>query len=450
MTLPITAALAVSFIYDKEQQPYYGQGVVDNEATHPLTMSVGAWENTMNRLLNVFTYVAGKWSSDTAWDEDNGLVFNPQSSLTVPVPSIRITRDLVINSDGKISHNLWLFCILVAFFAARGHLGASFGDLMERVEWGPEDIASLTEFKARLINVQRYVERLHDRDSVDGDMEDGGNHGSTSPPPFPHPAYSSLKLDYDTESDEFAQPAATVIQVQPRPAITPAGMSTSITAGLGSCSPHQDQSKPKAIVGRRPLETGPQDPEISTSFSPIPQLSHELSRSPILSCHRMLAATEASSYQEMSSSSMSLETGRDRSGSAEGERPPKRARRRNDSVANRIDRLGRTTPESARQGQNREVLDASDDDDATHRLALSLACTVVGLCHDRYRPPTVGNEQCGIRMTAAELGDLLDVSVSFVVRSISLVRISCRTTALNPRCLDPDCPSWGSVLSAAL
>ncbi|KAF8557753.1 hypothetical protein OG21DRAFT_186959 [Imleria badia] len=425
VTLPITAVLTVNFIYDKE----HGQGVVGNEATPSL--SLGAWENTMKRLLNLFIYVAGKWSSDAAWDEqDEGLVFNPRSSLTGPVSyeagsATRITHDLVINSDGKISHNLWLFCTLIVLFAARAHLVASFGDLMKRVECGPEDIASLTEFKARLINVQRYVERLHDRDSVDGDIEGGGNHGSTSSPPFPHLAPSSLKLDYDTESDEVAQPSATAVQVPPRPAVTPGGMSTSITAGLGSCSPHQDQFGPKAIVGR-PLETGPQDPEISTSFSPIPQPSYELSRSPMLSCYPMPGATDAS-YQEMSSSSMDHEAGynaqRDRSRSTEGERPPKRVRRRSDSVANRVDRLGRTTPESARPGQNREVLDASDDDDAIQQVALLLARTVVGLCRDRYRPPTLGDEQRGIGMTAVELGELIDVSVLFVVQSVSLVGV---------------------------
>ena len=405
----------------------------------------------MDRLLHVFTHVAGTWRSDAAWDEqDDGLVFNSQSPPPEPASfragdgSIRISHDLVINSDGKISHTLWLFCILVAMFqvAARSHLGASFGDLMERVERGPEDIASLTEFRARLINVQRYVERLrhiHDRDSVDGDMEGGGNHGSTSSPPFPHSEPWSLKLDYDTESDEFTQPgslSAATIQVQPRPAITPGGTSTSITAaGMA----HQDLSEPK-VVFSRPLGTGPREPEISTHFSSIPQSSSELSRPPLISRHPMLRATEES-YQETSSSSMGAyvdhTTGysaqRDRSRSTERERPPKRVRRCSDSVvANRVDRLGRATPESAREGQNRQVLDAyaSDEDDArmmvtdddatqTHRVALSLARIVVGLCHDRYRPPTLNKEQRGVGMTAAELGDLLDVSVLFV----SLVRI---------------------------
>jgi hypothetical protein len=440
VTSPITAALPARLIYDK--QPHYAQGILDSEATPPLSVhdSEGAWENRMNRFLHVFTYVAGIWSSDAAWDEqDDGLVFNAQSPPTGPVSfragdgSVRISHDLVINSDGKISHTLWLLCILVAMFqvAARSHFGASFGDLMERLERGPEAVTSLTEFKARLINVQRYIERLrhiHDSDSVDGDVEGGGNHGSTSPPPFPHPVPWSLKRDYDTESDEFAQPASA--QVESRPAITPGGTSTSnSTTGMTT---YRDPFEPEVVLSR-PLGSGPREPEISTRFSSIPQSSSELfPRVTLISSHPVLRATEES-YQETSSSSIGAcvdhTTGyaqRDRSRSAGRERPPKRVRRCSDSVvANRIDRLGRATPEFARQGQNREVVDASDEDDvrmtddATHQVALLLARIVVGLCRDRYRPPTLSKEQRGIGMTAAELGDVLDVSVSFV-RSASL------------------------------
>lgn len=419
VTSPITAVSTASLIYDKEQQPC-SQGIVDSEATPSLSGSIGAWENSTNLLLHVFTCVADTWSSDAAWDaQDDGLVFNAQSPRTGPVSfrpgegSARISHDLVINSDGKISHHLWLFCILLAVLATRSHLGPSFRDLIER---GPEAIASLAEFKAKLINVQRHAERLrhiHDGDSVNGDMEDGGNQGSTSSPPFPHPAPLSLKLDYDTEPDEPAQPPFATVQVQPRPAVTPEGKSISLTVGSGSNSPHPFVS---TVILSRPLGNGPRDP----SFSAIPQTSGEPPQSPLISCHPMLQAT-GESYQETSPSSVGCTAGygaqRGRSRSAERERPPKRARRYSDSVvANRVDELGKVSPESARRGQHREVLDASDGDDvqmtddATHRVALLLARIMVRLCHDRYRPPTLSKELRGVGMTAGELGDLLDVS----------------------------------------
>ncbi|KAL4062471.1 hypothetical protein J3A83DRAFT_1819704 [Scleroderma citrinum] len=45
-----------------------------------------------------------------------------------------------------------------------------------------------------------------------------------------------------------------------------------------------------------------------------------------------------------------------------------------------------------------------------HHLALSLAHTVVHLCQERCRHPTTKGEQHGIGTSAAELGDILDVS----------------------------------------
>lgn len=460
----------MTLIYDKERQPY-AQGIVDSEAASSLSASVDigepcasrpvshlseeepGWQNRITQLLRVFTHVAGMWSSDAVWNEqDDGLVFNPQSPPTGLVSfltddmSVQISHDLVINSDGKMSHNLWLFCILVALFAARSYLpGASFGDVIERVEGGPEATASLTELKATLISVQGCAERLrdmHDGDSTDGDMEDGGNHGSTSSPPLPHLARPSLSLDYDTESsDDSAQPAIAV-QVQPRPAIEATrGTLTRITVPSGSISPHWDSNEPNIILGR-PLGTGPRDPEIATSFSPIPQASSEVS----LSHHPILQATEES-YQDTPPSSTRTDedhaTGygqqRDRSRSAERERPLKRVRRSSDSVvANReswrMDRLGRTSPGSARGGQDRGVLDAPGEEevemtDAIHCVALLLARIVVGLCRDRYRAPTLSKRQRGIGMTAAELGDLLDVSVFLFANHIfgsSFLMDTCR------------------------
>jgi len=146
---------------------------------------------------------------------------------------------------------------------------------------------------------------------------------------------------------------------------------------------------------------------------------------------------------------------RDRSRSAERERPPKRARRYSDSVvANRVDRLGRATPGFAREGRNRQVRDAyaSDEDDVrmvadddatqTHRVALSLARIVVGLCHDRYRPPTLGGEQRGIGMTAAELGELLDETPDCMQRTRSALLL-----AINERSVVESCAAcWGAVL----
>lgn len=431
VTSPITA---VRLIYDKGQTST--QGMRDNESTESIGVAnvpasgvfncpdkEGAWQDVIYRLLYFFEDVAGAWTWEAAWDDDDddGLVFNPQPSLTRPVvfqvgdTSIRLSHDLVINSDAKLSHNLWLFCILIALFAARSHYGASIGNLMGRAEQGPEAIASLTELKATLINIQGCVERLrhiHEGDSVEALLEGGGNHGSTSPPPLPHAAPSSVHLDYDTESEAFAQPAATGGAQPPTSTIGTGGTLIANTTASGMGSPRWDPSEPKIVSGQC-VGTGSQDPKISASFSCIPQASSELPRVPSIPCHPMLQAT-GESYQEAFPSLMGVFPPRNRSPSADGERRTKRARRCSDAVVanreGRVDKLGNATPDSARVsgGQERDV---SNEDEETYQSARLLARIVVGLCRDRYRPPTMSKELRGVGMTAAELGALLDVSV---------------------------------------
>ncbi|KAG9312905.1 hypothetical protein JVU11DRAFT_6338 [Chiua virens] len=505
-----------ALIYDKERRQPYSQGIVGERSPrqsqgmgvelltrngkHLSEPSTG--KNKIDRMLRVFTHVAGTWCSEATWDEeDDGLVFNPQSHATGPVSfllgsgdasreSVRFGHDLVINSDGKLSHNLWLFCILIAIFATQSQLGPSFEELMTKVERDPEAItSSLTGIKARLINVQGRAEHLRrmegdgdvdSRASVDGDrMEgvvggDGGNHESTrsSPsPPLPHLVPTSPNLDYDTESDDFSQLAATVVQEQlPRP--RPAGIeprSASMSLWSTSSSPHSDwnSSAPKLVSG------GPQDRAIRSmgfaSFS-IPQPCTS-SAGPMIACHHRATREsyqqqgEKLSPESATSTMMAMRTEpkdvdhgtgyhahqrghqwqRDRSPSlvagAEGERPSKRVRRAECSssdsvvVVNRensiccTDRSGRATSESARrrQGHIRQegqagaaaasLRDDEDDDATACRLARLLARIVVRLCHDRYRPQTEddvhGPHVIGMGMTAAQLGDVLDVSVFF-------------------------------------
>ena len=372
-----------------------------------------AWENMTHQLLRVFAYVADAWRWDAAWDnDDDGLVFNPPPHArpvllrTGDVP-VQISHDLVINADGKLSHHLWLFCILVASFAARAHFGASFGELLES---GPEAGRWLTECKARLINVQGCVERFH-CGSVDGDVEGGGNPGSTLPP-LPHPARPSLGLDYDTESDEVAQPAEATAR---RSAIASGDTLTGIRA-LGSmpCDSYE-----AAAALHRPLETR-QDPTTRTSCAPISQESGR-AQDPSQSYHPQLRATEASYREAFPSGAMDRAScQRELSPSAEGERRRKRVRRSSGSiVTNRIcgqtDALGTHAPGFARGGGDEETI----------QLAQMLARTVVCLCRTRYRPPMVRQDEHGAGKTAAELGELVDVRV------LSVFFVTVRVGAMN-------------------
>ncbi|KAF9221407.1 hypothetical protein BS17DRAFT_265286 [Gyrodon lividus] len=420
-----------------------------------------------NRLLRMFAYITRVWNADEAWDEhDDGLVFNPASprpvSFLLADGPMQVNHDFVVNSDGKLSHNLWLLCGLVALFSARPHLDSTFFGLLEWAESGREVITALTELKARLVHIQGYVERLchlHDRESVGDDMEDTGDssHGSTSYSlSFPHSVSSHSSTDNDPESDGFAQPP-TAGQVQPRPSLEPRDTFThlSITSAKGSRTP--DVSKPKLAMAQL-LGTGPQDPR--TSFSlPASQALSQLFQIPVIEPPSQLHAARQS-YQEtpktvtttQPSQATVSSSRRARSRSAEGEWPSKRVRRCSDSVVvnHEGSQLNRLTRATVKFGTACQLLDAHEpatEDDAVitgpdHYAALLLARIVMGLCYGRYRPPALKNGQRGIGMTAADLGELLDETPDCMPRTRSALLLATSERSIVESCA----ASWGAIL----
>ncbi|KAG6335739.1 hypothetical protein ID866_3347 [Astraeus odoratus] len=97
--------------------------------------------DVVERFVRVFSNIARAWSADTTWDEYNeGLVYNPETSRQVTLRISDDSRELVlahgllVNADGKLSHYLWLFSILVAVFSHISVLDANLLDLLNRVE----------------------------------------------------------------------------------------------------------------------------------------------------------------------------------------------------------------------------------------------------------------------------------------------------------------------------
>ncbi|KIJ20793.1 hypothetical protein PAXINDRAFT_6574 [Paxillus involutus ATCC 200175] len=300
-------------------------------------------KDVANRLLRMFTCMSRVWSAEAAWDEhDDGLVFNPESgrpvSFLLADGPTQVNHDLVIDFDGKISHNLWLLCALIALFSTPSYLDPAFFGVLEWAENGRESITALTELKERLVHIQRYIERLrhvHDRESVEDDMDDS-NHGSMS-----HPASSLPNMNYDPESARFTQPT-TALQLQPRPSLDPRDTFTClpITATHGSRTP-PGASQPKSTMGGL-LGTGPQDPGISSSpFSlPAPQPLSESFQIPAMLPPSQIHVA-GHSYQETPQTVTTIHppkatvssSRRNHSCSAERERPPKRVRRFSDDSA---------------------------------------------------------------------------------------------------------------------
>ncbi|KAH7890689.1 hypothetical protein F5I97DRAFT_69269 [Phlebopus sp. FC_14] len=412
-------------------------------------------EDLVNRLLRMFACVARVWSKDATWDEhDEGLVFNPES----PCPStfylddgpVQLSHDLVVNSDGKLSHLLWLLCALVAVFHTRRHLDSAF-----------------LELKARLVLVQRYAEQLrhvHDGNSV-GDMDDSSDskHGSTSSLALPHSVSSHSDQDYDTESDGFTHVVAerqSGLSTQPSNVVS----HLSVTASWGSSGRLEDVYDRSATMQQVSSETAIECPARTTSSSFPSHSSQALSesfRAPAVSVspqrHVAEQIFQGTRHPSITASQLSQATvssgARQRSCSAEGERPPKRARHFSHlAVDVREDRdrdiLGSRTVSSATeecsfwQIGRRSPDDGASIGDIDQRIAIVLARVVVSLCNERYRPPMLKESQRGIGMTAAELGDVLDEMPEWMARTRSALQL-----VVGERSIVESCAStWGAIL----
>ncbi|KAH7913068.1 hypothetical protein BJ138DRAFT_697390 [Hygrophoropsis aurantiaca] len=119
-------------------------------------------------LNSVFQHAVEGWNSEPIWDvnrtasedETETLVYNPATSL-----SGTDGMKLIMNSDGIISHHLWIYCALIAVLV---HLP----DLV--------DEGRLESFKERMLRVQGHLDRARIRG---GDLELETRELSPSPDP---------------------------------------------------------------------------------------------------------------------------------------------------------------------------------------------------------------------------------------------------------------------------
>jgi len=443
--------------------------------------------DVVGRFICIFSRIARVWCVEAAWDErDEGLICNLETSRqdTSKIPGCdeELQRTLLVNVDGKISHHLWLFCALAAVFSNLPILTPDFLALLERVEnEGGGDSPDITELKHRLVRVQRYIESLRskygDMDE-DEDDENDGHHSLPSntflcadssiscQPPYDQAASVGFSRDVSDRKDEdrakpFSQAMKPLTCTFATSAGSPPARSPSNTAiateiVTSTRTPIIERTRPRDF-GIPNVRSSPH--VISQAVSSLthvletPTYSGEASPKPVLSLE-----------QRTGSRSDSLRGSDSRNGRSspceEEERPNKRARGLSDLLGMyedssssspecddpRFDGSSNTTPVQGAntvevpeemRGSTRRRTDWYEKNSGErderglgvaedHHLALGLARVVVFLCRERCRPPTAKREQYGAATSAAELGDILDVSdpLSFVLLPVFL-RFSC-------------------------
>jgi hypothetical protein len=149
-----------------------GEYVVERHA--PYVYRIRVADDFVIRFLRIYSHFARHWTTEPRWDEmgDNGIVDNSPSISSPRSPRDDLDSALPeafnINSEGKMTHTLWLFCVLFATcICSRGvmtnlaHL--IFPDNNEPRQSFVEDV------KRYLVDVQDHIDNA--RETGDDDEE---------------------------------------------------------------------------------------------------------------------------------------------------------------------------------------------------------------------------------------------------------------------------------------
>lgn len=474
----------------------HGPGI-DGEATRcsntsqvreaPIEMDRPGFD-AAKRLVCVFSRLARVWNEDVAWDEhDGGLVYNPDGLYQVTLKideggdeEIRLTHGLVVNADGKLSHNLWLLCILAAVFSSSPSLDHHLWASLSRVENEGDRLTDdvLDDVKTRLIQVQKLVEALYhecEDEEVEFGYQEKDDRQRDSPP--------YLSLHHRTRVPTVCGAAGDYHDASARSSErNEVGLASRLgCAPTYSCGPSDQRRRgpslaPSSLIPMSATLTDSRAPTMERTGFECSTIAGATRASlpcspPAVSCVAerpmyLTAHTDGSpSLSDTRSATLPLprttlgDPPRDSETKApqdpelimrreeDEERPTKRIRRLSDILGMCADRLAPDELDAGKKGARAAEgaegmerlsppLSCRDDEDsgkrhggipragASRRLALQLARVVVGLCEGRCYPPRVERDRHGFGANAAELGEILDVSGAAVMLSYILPRAS--------------------------
>lgn len=453
--------LSTSTVVSDGEAPVQWTGAAANEE---LLKTHQKDADDVGRFICVFSRIARVWCAGAAWDKrDEGLICNLETSRqdTSKIPDCdeELQRTLLVNADGKLSHRLWLFCALAAVFSSLPILSPDFLALLERVEnEGGGDSPGITELKHRLVRVQRYIESLRSKyGDVDEEANDDENDGHRSllsntflcadspiscQPSYDQTASVGFSRGVSDRKDEdrakaFSQAMKPLLTTSARspPTRSSSNIATTTETVTSTRTPIMERTRPRDLGIPNSSHVNPQTVSSLTHILETPTSCGEASPNLVLS---------RTGSRSDSSRGSGWRDGR-RSPCEEDERPNKRARGLSDLLGMYEDSSSSSSPEcddprfdgssnsTPLQGANTEEV-AEEMRNSTrrrtdwyeknpgerderglgvaedHHLALGLARVVVFLCRGRCHPPTAKGGPYGAATSAAELGDILDVS----------------------------------------
>lgn len=349
----------------------------------------GIADDFASLFLRIYSHLASLWTTEPRWDEagDTGMVYNA-SSVSSPWslwddPDSALPEAFNINSEGKLTHTLWLFCVLFATCICSPEIMTNFAHSIVSSDNEPTRQSFVEDVKRYLVDVQNYVDNA--RETGDDDEE------------------VSISARSDTPSDDRDDPFIHVTQNH---------MTTETDAGGISMNENN-------------VHASAQD---SACF--ISSLHAPASRSLGLDLPSGIRAggdacflarayhTNVPSVPSSTSQAMVWSSPRRRSSVVE-ERPPKRLRHSSPhtvvsqedlpfDIYGKSKRTAAPVEETISTG-NLTAIAGRGRATHTHRVAQTLALIVVHLCQHDTGSAHISDVNAD-NLTAAELGELLDVS----------------------------------------
>ncbi|KAG1811399.1 uncharacterized protein BJ212DRAFT_505922 [Suillus subaureus] len=350
------------------------------------------------RFLQIYSHLATLWTTEPRWDEtgDNGMVYN---SPSVSSPrSLRDNLDSVlpeafnINSEGKLTHTLWLFCVLFATCISSPEIMTNLGHSIFPGDNEPPRQSLVEDVKRYLVDVQNHIDNA--RETGDDDEEAPVSAWSDTPSdtrddPYFHVPQSHMMSETDVGG--ISKDENNVLASAIDSACFISSLRAPTSGSLGLDLPIGIRHGGDACVLAHALTTK------------VPSAPSSVSQAVVWSGLR-------------------------RRSNVEEERPQKRLR--NSSPHAVVSQEDLPVDISGRVG----AINA-------HRAAQTLALIVIHLCQHRIDSAHVSDVNAS-NLTAAELGELLDVTPMHMHRTRMAMLL-----ALNEKSILESCAStWGAVL----
>ncbi|KAG1741062.1 hypothetical protein EDB19DRAFT_732178 [Suillus lakei] len=366
-----------------------GEYVVERHA--PCVYCIRVADDFTSLFLRIYSHLTRVWTTEPRWDEmgDNGMVHN-SPSISSP-RSLRDNPDSVlseafnINSEGKLTHTLWLFCVLFATCICSPEIMTNLAHSISPSDNEPTHQSFVEDVKRYLVDVQKHVDSA--RETGDGDEEVSDSAWSDTPSdargdhdPYFHIPQSHMKTETDTGG--ISKDENNVLVSTKDSTCFISSLHAPTSGSLGFDLP----------IGIRPGEDA---------------------------CVLTHAYTTKIPSAPSSTSQAMVWSGLRRRSSVDEERPQKRLRYSSPHTAVSqedlpFDIFGRSRWTSAPGEEivstgNSTAIAGRGEATNAHRVAQTLALIVVHLCQHRICSVHVSDENAG-NLTAAELGELLDVS----------------------------------------